>query len=98
MNHLSANTLTPRELYSLLASQEKSYHKHYRMGSNSSVPTETARELMESIRNTYDKVMGEEPEEVEDEPEEIEEEPEDEPGEEIWLRHENPILGQCSPP
>ena len=41
--------LNPRDLYSLLDSQVKAYHKHYRMGSNSSVPAETARELLESM-------------------------------------------------
>lgn len=58
MNQLSANTLKPQQLYSLLAGQVRSYHRHYHMGENSSVPTEVAQELLESIRYTLDTVPG----------------------------------------
>lgn len=36
-------------LYARLGEQVKSYHRHYRMGSNTSVSTETAGELLESM-------------------------------------------------
>ena len=36
-------------LYARLGEQVKSYHRHYRMGNNTSVSTETARELLESM-------------------------------------------------
>ncbi len=40
------------EVYGLLARQIKSYHRYYRMGDNTSVPVEMARELMESVQYT----------------------------------------------
>lgn len=56
MNQLPMEALTARDrerlaaqLYTLLGAQVKSYHKHYHMGDNSSIPVETARELTESI-------------------------------------------------
>lgn len=56
MNQLPMEARTARDrerlaaqLYTLLGAQVKSYHKHYHMGENSSVPVETARELTESI-------------------------------------------------
>ncbi len=39
-------------LYTLLAGQVKSYHRHYRMGENSSVPVEVAQELLASVQYT----------------------------------------------
>ena len=64
VNELST-PLTPQqqkrlsiELYGLLGSQVKSYHAHYHMGENSSVPTEVAQELLESIRYTLDAAGG----------------------------------------
>ena len=59
MNHLPIHSLTPKQqeqflsqLYQLMASQVQSYHKHHHMGINSSVPTELAQELLESIDYT----------------------------------------------
>lgn len=59
MNNLPMQPLTAQqqkrlsiELYALLGAQVKRYHAHYHMGENSSVPTEIARELMESIEFT----------------------------------------------
>lgn len=46
------------ELYGLLARQVKHYHAHYRMGENSSVPAEVARELLDSIQFTLDIIGG----------------------------------------
>ncbi len=42
------------ELYPLLGQQVKSYHKHYHMGENSSVPVEVAQELLASICYTLE--------------------------------------------
>lgn len=42
------------ELYLLLGEQVKSYHQHRRMGENTSVPAELARELMESMEYTLE--------------------------------------------
>lgn len=59
MSGYLAQPLTPQqqkrlsmELYALLGKQVKRYHTHYHKGDNSSVPTETARELMDSIQFT----------------------------------------------
>lgn len=41
-------------LYARLGEQVKSYHRHYRMGDNTSIPTETARELLESMIYTLE--------------------------------------------
>lgn len=65
MTNLPMGTLTAgqqkklsSELYLLLGKQVKSYHKHYHMGSNSSVPAETAQELLHSVRYTLDALGG----------------------------------------
>lgn len=42
------------EFYLLLGEQVKSYHQHRRMGENTSVPVELARELMESLEYTLE--------------------------------------------
>lgn len=44
------------QIYLLTAKQVKSYHKHYHMGENSSVPVELAQDLMESIEYTINQV------------------------------------------
>ncbi len=49
---------TPAELYGLLARQVQSYHAHRRMGENTSVPVELARELLESVGYTLE-IAGE---------------------------------------
>ncbi len=43
---------SPGNLYTLLAQQVKSYQKYYHLGDNTSVPTETAQELLKSIQYT----------------------------------------------
>ncbi len=43
---------TPGDLYALLADQVKSYQRYYHLGDNTSVPTETAQELLKSIQYT----------------------------------------------
>lgn len=65
MNGPLAQPLTPQqqkrlslELYGLLGEQVKGYHAHYHMGENSSVPTEVARELLDSIQFTLDIIGG----------------------------------------
>lgn len=65
MNTLPVQPLTPEqqkrlsiELYAVLGKQVKGYHAHYHMGENSSVPTEVARELMESVQFTLEAVGG----------------------------------------
>lgn len=65
MNGYLAQPLTPQqqkrlslELYGLLGEQVKRYHAHYHMGENSSVPTEIARELLDSIQFTLDAAGG----------------------------------------
>lgn len=45
-------------LYARLGEQVKSYHRHYHMGDNTSVPTETARELLESMVYTLKLTPG----------------------------------------
>lgn len=52
MTTLPIQNRLPREIYPLLEKQVKSYHRHYRMGENSSVPLETAQELLESVLYT----------------------------------------------
>ncbi len=42
----------PEVLYAVLAGKVKSYHQHYHMGENTSVPVEVAEELLESIQYT----------------------------------------------
>lgn len=57
MNNFPVPSLTPKQqlaLYTLLGQQVKSYHRHYHMGDNTSVPAETARELLESVWYTLD--------------------------------------------
>ena len=65
MSQLPMNPLSPQaqqrlmeQLYRLLGSQVKSYHKMRRMGDNSSVPVELARELMESMEYTISLAGG----------------------------------------
>lgn len=45
-------------VWNLLALQVRHYHKHYHMGDNTSVPEETAKELLSSILYTLDKAGG----------------------------------------
>lgn len=45
-------------VYDLLALQVGRYHKHYHMGDNTSVPEETAKELLDSIWYTLEKSGG----------------------------------------
>lgn len=61
MNSSLSPVLTPRQqlqLHELLADQVKSYHHFYHMGENSSVPTETAQELLRSVWYTLDLGSG----------------------------------------
>ena len=65
MSQLPINPLSPEEqqrimeqMYLLMGKQVQSYHKHRRMGNNSSVPVELAQELMESIEYTIGLVGG----------------------------------------
>ena len=65
MNHLPIIPPSPEEqqkiheqLYLLMGKQVEQYHKHRRMGSNSSVPVELAQALMESIEYTLGLVGG----------------------------------------
>ncbi len=46
------HSFTPGDLYPLLARQVKSYQRYYHLGDNTSVPTETAQELLKSIQYT----------------------------------------------
>ncbi len=46
------HTFTAGDLYALLAEQVKSYQRYYHLGDNTSIPTETARELLSSIQYT----------------------------------------------
>lgn len=48
----------PARLYARLGEQVKSYHRHYHMGDNTSVSTETARELLESMVYTLNQTPG----------------------------------------
>lgn len=66
MSRLLAVGLTPQEqhrlmeqMYGLLGSQVKSYHKHRHMGDNSSVSVELAQELLESMRYTMGTISPE---------------------------------------
>lgn len=45
-------SVSPGDLYDLMAAQVKSYQRHYRLGDNTSISTETARELLGSIQYT----------------------------------------------
>lgn len=65
MNLLPARPLSPEQqqkvmeqMYLLLGSQIQSYHKHRRMGNNSSVPLELAQDLMKSIEYTVNQAGG----------------------------------------
>lgn len=65
MNELPVQPLSQEEqqrlmgqMYLLLGKQVKSYHRQLRMGENSSVPVELARELMESIEYTVEQAGG----------------------------------------
>lgn len=61
MSEALSRSLPPREqlaLYRLLGDQVKSYHRHYHMGENTSVPTEVAQELLRSIWYTLDLGSG----------------------------------------
>lgn len=69
MNMFPALPLSPeqrkqlsQQLYILLGQQVKSYHKHRRLGDNSSVPTEVAQELLYSIWYTLEGSGGYTPE------------------------------------
>lgn len=57
-DHAMAARQEAARLYSLLATQVKSYHKHYHMGDNTSVPTEVAEELYHSIVYTLNAAAG----------------------------------------
>lgn len=46
------------QMYILLGKQVKRYHKHYHMGENSSVPTELAQELTDSVVYTLSQTGG----------------------------------------
>lgn len=62
MSRELSRIMTPRqqlELHSLLGRQVKSYHKHYHMGDNTSVPTEVAQALLQSLWYTLDLGSGE---------------------------------------
>lgn len=68
MSQLPSVPLSPQQqrqfqarLYGLLGRQVKSYHSHYRMGENSSVPDETAEELIRSVRYTLNIAGGYDP-------------------------------------
>ncbi len=43
---------TPGELYPMLSQQVKSYQRYYHLGDNTSIPSETAQELLKSIQYT----------------------------------------------
>ena len=61
MNELSdrgRRSFTPEQLYRLLGTQVKSYHKARHMGENSSVSTELARELLGSVMYTLEQAGG----------------------------------------
>lgn len=65
MIRLPINPLSPEQqqnimgqMYWLCGKQVQSYHKHRRMGNNSSVPVELAQDLMESIEYTINLVGG----------------------------------------
>lgn len=65
MNYTLTAPLSPEEqqeilaqLPLLMARQVQSYHKQRHMGDNSSIPTELAQELLESIDYTLDQVGG----------------------------------------
>lgn len=65
MSDLPVMPLSPEEqqrflgqMHLLMAKQVKSYHKHRRMGESSSVPSELARELMESVGYTLNLAGG----------------------------------------
>lgn len=55
---LHRNPSALSQLYARLGEQVKSYHRHYHMGDNTSVPTETARELLESMLYTLNLSPG----------------------------------------
>ncbi len=65
MNDLPVSPLSPEaqqrmmgQMYGLMGKQVKSYHKHHHLGEHSSVSTELAQELMESVVYTVDLVGG----------------------------------------
>ena len=65
VNNLPVNPLSPEEqqkllgqMHLLMEKQVKSYHRHHRMGSNTSIPQELARELLESLEYTLDLAGG----------------------------------------
>lgn len=65
MSHLPIDPASPerqqkimQQMYLLMGKQVQSYHKHRRMGSNTSVPAELARELLESIEYTVGQAGG----------------------------------------
>ena len=65
MNNLPIHPPTPnqqeqflQQLYALMARQVQSYHKHRHMGSSSSIPTELAQDLLESIDYTANQAGG----------------------------------------
>jgi hypothetical protein len=65
VNNLPISPLSPEEqqkllgqMYLLMGKQVESYHKHRRMGSNTSISQELARELMESLEYTLNLAGG----------------------------------------
>ena len=65
MNNLPIHPTTPKQqeqflqqLYTLMARQVQSYHKHRHMGSSTSIPTELAQDLLESIDYTANQAGG----------------------------------------
>lgn len=65
MSQLPASPPSPEQqqrimgqVYMLMAKQIKSFHRHHRMGENSSVPVELAQEMMESIEYTINQAGG----------------------------------------
>ena len=65
MSHLPIAPVSPerqrevlRQMYQLMGSQVQSYHRHRHMGSNTSVPAELAKELMESVEYTVGQAGG----------------------------------------
>lgn len=62
MSEFLIQAMTPEEqsrfleqVYELLGAQVKHYHQHYHMGDNTSVPVETAKDLLDSILYTLEK-------------------------------------------
>jgi len=65
VSHLPIDPVSPerqrevmRQMYQLMGRQVQSYHRHRHMGSNTSVPAELARGLMESVEYTVGQAGG----------------------------------------